>query len=456
MARRSRFLRFVWAILESAGSGGMAMGSLVPGFAKQKFCKTILLASFLVSAIAIRAQACPGCWTHHDPCREPQPGYDCGTTSQGPAVSQNRAGGDNLLLTGQVKFSVVDEDSDGLAEALAADVEVSVLVEGQYILSGWLSKDGEPIAMTPRHFTNLYSMDEFRRSPGTYFAHLEFSGEWIYKSAENGPYQLHVGALSNARFEDSLSVQTPAYQYSDFGELKAKIVSATEETPDLDEDGLYDALRLNVEINVRSEGGFSLVGSLDSGDVFIASGTTSTHLVPGTHTVNLDFPGRDICRSRTSGPYEASIALEDSAGTHLSHLDYEPQATDYWDFEMPLMWFVSCCGSWRWDRDLDGLYEYLRVQFWVYCDSAGTYNVSGWLGEQEGRGTGFATAGARLHVPRGYSYVTLGFKGYAIRYHGVDGPYVLTYVSFCDTGWKVLGDVEPGCETSAFPFGEFE
>ncbi len=54
-----------------------------------------------------------------------------------------------IELIGNVRFQPLDEDSDGLAEALAADVEVRLNRAGEYTLVGQLWQDGQRIANRP-------------------------------------------------------------------------------------------------------------------------------------------------------------------------------------------------------------------------------------------------------------------------------------------------------------------
>ena len=71
---------------------------------------------------------------------------------------------------------MLQQDGDGLFEAAVAQVQVQVLVAGDYSLVGVLEKDGRAVSHRP-------SWESAGES-------LAFSGEEIFLSGKDGPYHL--------------------------------------------------------------------------------------------------------------------------------------------------------------------------------------------------------------------------------------------------------------------------
>jgi hypothetical protein len=71
------------------------------------------------------------------------------------------------------------------------------------------------------------------------------------------------------------------------------------------EDGIADGLRITIPFTTRTAGTFVINGTLrDSSGLHVAQGTGRTTLkVAGSGSIDVDFDGADIFRSRTSGRY---------------------------------------------------------------------------------------------------------------------------------------------------------
>ena len=123
----------------------------------------------------------------------------------------------DIHITDTVLFNTVDTNGDGIYDALIADVNVEVLTEGFYTVSGVLKKDGETVSNQPAYEHQQSTQVIIGDQLGMHTATLRFSGEEIFRSKENGPYELMVSTLSNETVEKK-TVATPAYDYTDFGE----------------------------------------------------------------------------------------------------------------------------------------------------------------------------------------------------------------------------------------------
>lgn len=128
-----------------------------------------------------------------------------------------------LRITDSYSFAPVDDDGNGIFDALVAKIDVEVLTPGFYTVTGMLMKNGKTISDQPafEHAqpTQVFIGDEL----GIHTATLVFSGEQIFRSGKNGPYELEVVAIGSDF--DAKIVTTPAYDHTLFGERSARTES---------------------------------------------------------------------------------------------------------------------------------------------------------------------------------------------------------------------------------------
>jgi len=299
-----------------------------------------------------------------------------------PAELASPSTGGNLEFTGQVAFTTVDEDSNGLAEALAVDAEVRVLEAGKYRISGYLSRQGEFITNGPRRTSPRFSTVFLDVAPGTYAAHLEFSGEAIFSHGRNGPYDVELRAFGLSGLEDTLESSTPSYAYTTFGEVMVTFTSATDSGVDLDDDGKYDVLRTTLHVSVRAPGTFAVDGGLSKDSVSLASSGLAVPLQTGDQTVNLDFPGVKIRKRNLDGPYRVSVSICDTLQVNFSSLKHTTAAYSASDFDVSALTPTGNHDDQGLDLDQDGEYEVLRASFEFYSEVSGPVTIVGALAEQ--------------------------------------------------------------------------
>jgi hypothetical protein len=114
---------------------------------------------------------------------------------------------------------------------------------------------------------------------------------------------------------------------SDAGEVgMLSVISGTysDAGVDLDSDGLYDLLRVNVPLVVDEAGSYRVEGWLGKGGGTLIAWTTSdpVTLTVGTHTVPLEYSGLAINAHSVDGPYTLT-ALKLLRGTGYQVLDEE-------------------------------------------------------------------------------------------------------------------------------------
>lgn len=241
-------------------------------------------------------------------------------------------------FTGLVSIGTVDGHGDGFAEALAMDAELVTTAKCGCLIEGYLSKAGRVITRCARYHDMVRtSRFRFEGPEGTHIAHVEFSGQEIFESGEDGPYAIMFAALSSSSSDssglavlvDSLTVTTPAYSRDVFGEWTAGIASVLDRGVDFDGDRFFDVLRVSVEVTVRQEQRLTVLGNLvfpgESGEWHDLRARRDSVLTQGTHMMNLDFSGALIGGVGRDGPFEVVVRLGEPVPlwTNVKH-DTEP------------------------------------------------------------------------------------------------------------------------------------
>jgi hypothetical protein len=231
-----------------------------------------------------------------------------------------------LRLAGNMAFTAVDANRDGLNEALVVTVEVQTAVAGQYAVSGYLQKDGSLVANRPRFETALDSRAAFEDGAGTHAVDISFSGEQIFRSGEDGPYDLFLSVIGPDRAFARETFTTPAVVHTQYGEIPYRLTGASDSALDSDNDGDFDVVNLAVGVTVRVPGAFTLQGAVSDRDNTIAVASGEFEPGVGTHTVDLQIPASALRHAGEDGPYEATVSLIDASGHTLESILFTTQA----------------------------------------------------------------------------------------------------------------------------------
>lgn len=230
-------------------------------------------------------------------------------------------------FSGIYKDYGIDEDGDGKWEYLAVEVGIDLSSPGYYHIIGWLY-DHESIAYDS---TYLYLNNSS-------FVILKFDGKQIRKMKVDGPYELRYLYLYDENLEIldyvSYAYETGPYNYTDFAPLPAQFTGIySDYGVDVDGDGLFDYLRIEVGVNVTLEGNYWINGKLvDADGVVVETLSNSTYLTEES-MVYLDFSGRTIYMNGVNGSYTLERLDLYSYTTH-EWLDYAYRAhtTSFYNF----------------------------------------------------------------------------------------------------------------------------
>ncbi len=229
----------------------------------------------------------------------------------------------------------IDTDGDGLYDLLQINVELDVQEAGTYTVMGSLDSS-DSISGTVRQEVQLLT--------GSQSINLDFDGQQIFQDRKDGPYYLRrlrvEDAASNKIDFINEAYTTGAYTYIQFqhDDVSINADSYRDQGLDIDNDGDFDSLRVEFELNNAGQGG----NYRASADLVDENGKTIGHkelsftLTAGNaFTVTLDFLGSEIFQHGVNGPYQVSrVTLID---TESGVIDYQQnahttQAYSYTDF----------------------------------------------------------------------------------------------------------------------------
>lgn len=361
------------------------------------------------------------------------------------------AASEDTQLTGNVTFETVDDDGDGRNEALVANLEIEVVTAGFYELTAALMKNGAVVADRPLAESPLPSGDSIGPTPGIYTARLQFSGEQIFASGEDGPYDLVI--LIQGDDLDDKAVTTPAISHTLFGEYAGQIVGVTETPVDTDADGRYDYLELAAEVEIVEAGDFILQGALAANGGTVSNASDSQTLTVGTHSLRVQFGGVQIFRSGEDGPYDTLLTLVHATDGTQDQLTAQTQSYAYFDFEGRIdpTGTMSDTGV---DSNSNGLYEFLRIEVEAEIRDPASYLVS--VALRDSSETKVVFSEQLMTLPLGVQTLTLNVEGPEILSQEMDGPYWVD-ISLRDPSTnEVLDAVRLPQQTAAYDHGTFE
>ena len=361
------------------------------------------------------------------------------------------ANAQDVRLTGNVTFHTPDRNGDNLAEALVADVEFEFRIAGEYSVTGSLQHDGKTIAYRPTFESAISSGIRLSGAPGIHTQSISFSGEEIFQSGEDGHYDVVLVVMSERGY-DTLTLRTPAYDHSRFGEIGAAITGVTDAPVDENHDGKLESVEVTVEVTVRTAGDYWLQASLGKEGETICHAGGSFTFIPGKHSSKLRLPGRPILRTGMSGPYEGSVNINGEGDT-LGGVEFVTKAYGSNTFAA----LLELDGRFK-DQVIDtngnGLFDILRIDFGADVKEAGTLLVQGKLKSPSDPNGVFADK--KMALATGPQVLTLEFDGRLVRAQDISGPYEVELVVYDPKTYDRLDWLPLGQRTAAYRHTDFE
>ena len=233
-----------------------------------------------------------------------------------------------LVLT---SLDAVDIDSDLIFDYVRAEVQANITREGNYYLTGTLD---DRINVNASTLAFLGS--------GIHRIALDFSGVEIRGQGLDGPYTLRDVFLYDVKGIVGRLVgefTTPAFNHTDFQALPLTLTGTFSDSGrDINADGLFDFLGVDVGIDVTKAGSYLVHGSLyDSNGNNIATFYDSVFLDVGIQTVLLRFDGTTIRENGVDGPYDLGslIVYNENQDILINVVDgYSTSAYSHTDFSI--------------------------------------------------------------------------------------------------------------------------
>ena len=230
----------------------------------------------------------------------------------------------------------LDTNGDGLYEYLTVEVGLNVTTAGNYSTHGCLYDIyGNETAET-YNLTYLNAGDQI--------VTLNFDGYPIYQHGVNGLFNLTNLLLynENSTVMDNLNYAytTSAYDYTDFQRPPVMLTgNYSDYGTDIDGNGLYDYLTVNVEIIVENAGNYALNARLmdKDEDEIVWAAITSWLSAGQPQIMQLNFDGKSVNKNGVDGPYYVKdVYVYNMADVTQSDYVYDAYTTgayNYTDFE---------------------------------------------------------------------------------------------------------------------------
>lgn len=360
---------------------------------------------------------------------------------------------DGVSMQAEAIFEPLDQDGNSVFEQLQARALLDFPGAGFYFIQATLTKDGVLIA-------NRASLEDSRPvslffdapGAGPHEISLRFSGEQIFESGVDGPYELRLQAVGPGGVNFAVSAISPPLDHTRFGERPLLILSGTDQGIDTDADGLFDLLRVNVDLRVFSAGDYQIKATLLGTASSIQNLLLPVTLVQGNQSLTLDFAGVAIYRAQLDGPYQIVVNMAQNDTTVASRV-LTSQPYQYLQFE-GLIEFNGTLQAQGIDTNGNGKFEQLQVDIPVLARTTGSFHIRATLKDNSGDKS--LVAAQDVLFDNNNLNLSLLFDGAAIHGLQMDGPYSLTLVLVQQTN-DYVSDVVPVPQmTQAFSHEEFE
>jgi len=228
-----------------------------------------------------------------------------------------------------------------------------------------------------------------------------------------------------------------------FSGAKLTGVIHDDEGVDADGDGLFDYLRVGVQVNVTESGIYrvSIHGLVSSNGSYIPIyDDTSMYLDVGLQAVNVQLYGPTIYLSGLNPVNVSSISLHDADWNWLGDVNNVPLSREYsyTKFDAPSASLTGVISDKGIDTDGDGLFNYLGVDVEINVTEAGYYEVS----ISDLLDSHFYHIGAYdsryVYLDVGIQTITLTLYGLSIYMSGRNPAYV-AYICLRDASGRDIG-----------------
>jgi len=341
--------------------------------------------------------------------------------------------------------SGIDEDGDGAYDVLRLSVRVSVTVPGPFEILAFL-RDGTN--------TSDINYQWLRRTlTGTVTIVVDFPGHVIRAAGIDGPYVVELLLRDEWYSNDDWEAHvTGPFAASDFdGPSIVPSGPFTDFGVDTDGDGLWNLLRVRLNLTSEGERLFRAIAELDTTTSYIDSTGYTCMLPAGPQTFDLDFPGWKIRGS--DGPYTVRIWHYGEDGVELALWTHVTAAYAAAEFETLPASLAPPHADRGEDSDGDGLLNSIVVDIAVSVDEPGEFSVTAFVGDALGNTWG--AFGQTAELPMGSQVLTFRVPTLPILLEASDGPYTVVLFLYGSGGGSPLIE-QGGHVTAAYSTSQFD
>jgi|GEM_PF-6994529 len=210
-----------------------------------------------------------------------------------------------------------------------------------------------------------------------------FSGEDIYSSLGDGPYDISLELYDNYwNYIDYSSHTAAALAYTDFDPPMAMFFPPfSDYALDDDLNGLYDYLVVNVTIEIFDPGYYTVTSDMydDWSWTYLGEYDYSGVFAAGVYEVQLLYPSPPISQSSLDGPCYLYLDLYYDNSTWVDYDNHLTESYLYSDFEGPPALFLAPYSDNAYDSDSDGYYNQINVTLYIECFETGLYDLEVWV-----------------------------------------------------------------------------
>jgi len=229
------------------------------------------------------------------------------------------------MFSGSFAETGEDGNGDGFWDILSINVGLEIALPGSYEVSGYLF-DGS------RNQIDYQTVSQTLET-GSYTVTLDFDGLAIAENGTDGPYVLEQLTLRGGdgevldRIAEAYSTQS--YPHTHFQTPPATFSGAfSDQGTDLDGDGLYDYLTIDVGLTITDRGWYRVEGLLADDQRNPIRWASATKLLDeGQQTIQLHFDGQAIRENGVSGVFNLiQLNLIDYYAETWRYLDQQSDA----------------------------------------------------------------------------------------------------------------------------------
>lgn len=346
-------------------------------------------------------------------------------------------------FTGFYNVIELDESGNGFFDILLFNIELNVTQSGIYrIRIGYYSLD--PNQLFSEYKEVEYSLSA-RKNVITFSVKMDFLYATKVPTALCWEYlNLYDGDWNNLDFRLNV-FKTPEFHFSDWDPPEAFLTDKIEDLGfDSDDDGKFNSLQINLEINVTHSGYFSFDANLESlrpcdyGDSW---SFTENYYSIGVHNVSLLFYVTLPWSLRLDTAWKFQnlyIRFEDN-NENLRYLEfYITRKYNYNEFDAPAGYFTGNYWDNGEDNDDDGQFNRLNITIEVNVTDSGYYHLSyyyyapGFDFGESGDHAEYWNIGKQsftCYVPTGYLYTVLEDSSFQIK---------ISYLEIRDNEGRIL------------------